>query len=393
METPADYRIDVLERFDSVDADAWDRLLACQDAPTPFMQHAYLQALQASGSATAETGWLLRLITVWQDTQLIAACPLYVKSHSYGEYVFDWAWARAYDQHGLAYFPKAVVAVPFTPVPGTRLLARDGHARQVLLQAAVDFCRDHRLSSLHVLFSSSADREACADLGLMDRQTVQFHWHNQWQNQPFADFDAFLASLSQEKRKKIRQERRRVQDAGVRFEVRQGSAITSADWDFFYRCYAQTYAEHGNPPYLRRAFFEALQTHQADHWVLFIAHRAGRAIACSLIAVQGLGTKHAVAYGRYWGALERVDCLHFEACYYQPLAWCIQHGVQRFEGGAQGEHKMARALLPTPTHSAHWLAHPQFARAVADFLERERDGVEGYLDHLAERSPFKHTDP
>jgi predicted N-acyltransferase len=358
------------------------------------MQHAYLAALHSSGSATPDTGWTPQFVTLWLDEALAAASALYIKAHSYGEYVFDWAWANAYADHGLSYFPKATCAVPFTPVPGSRLLAIDGKARQALLKAMLDVAQQHALSSVHLLFTSPHDRAACNALGLMQRQTVQFHWHNaDLQGERFDSFDTFLASLSQDKRKKIKQERRRVADAGVSFRTSVGAAISSEDWDFFYQCYERTYLEHGNAPYLSRTFFEHMQHDMPDNWVLFVAEREGNPIASSLVAVQGLGSPEAVAYGRYWGALERVDCLHFEACYYQPLSWCIANGVQRFEGGAQGEHKMARALMPVPTYSAHWLAHPAFADAVERFLERETAGVDNYLDHLAERSPFKHVEP
>jgi len=377
-----------------IPADAWDALLAQQDAPSPFMQHAYLAALHTSGSATADTGWTPQFVSLWRGDTLAAASALYIKDHSYGEYVFDWAWANAYGNHGLNYFPKATCAVPFTPVPGSRLLAIDTTARQALLQALVDLAKQCQLSSLHLLFTSPNDRAACEALGLMQRQTVQFHWDNTSpQGQCFDHFDAFLASLSQEKRKKIKQERRRVADASVTFRTSVGTAISSEDWDFFYKCYERTYLEHGNAPYLSPAFFQHMQHDMPHNWVLFVAEREGQPIASSLVAVQGLGTSNAVAYGRYWGALERVDCLHFEACYYQPLNWCIANGVQRFEGGAQGEHKMARALMPVATYSAHWLAHPAFADAVERFLERESAGVDNYLDHLAERSPFKRQNP
>lgn len=374
--------------------EAWDALLCQQDTPTPFMQHAYLMALHASDSATPATGWAPQFITLWQNNVLVAATVLYIKPHSYGEYVFDWAWANAYAQHGLSYFPKGTCAVPFTPVPGSRLLAANASARQALLEAMMQLAQQHQLSSLHLLFLSPDDQATCQALGLMPRQTVQFHWHNADLNgQRFANFDAFLGSLTQDKRKKIKQERRRVSDAGVSFRTAVGQDITTADWEFFYQCYERTYLEHGNAPYLTRAFFAHMQRHMPEHWVMFIAERADRAIASSLVAVQGLGTPNAVAYGRYWGALERVDCLHFEACYYQPLSWCIAHGVQRFEGGAQGEHKMARALMPVTTYSAHWLAHPAFADAVERYLERESAGVSHYLDHLGERSPFKRYEP
>ncbi|WP_436139549.1 GNAT family N-acetyltransferase [Acidovorax sp. LjRoot74] len=442
-----------------VDAATWNALLAQQSHPTPFLRHEYLAALHESGSATPRTGWTPRFMTLWEGDTLVAACPLYLKNHSYGEYVFDWAWASAYEQHGVPYYPKAVVAVPFTPVPGTRLLARDEAMRALLVQAVCQWCEQEGVSSVHVLFASGDDVQTSAERGLMLRHTVQFHWKNVaptlgtgvsslpqagegppaspgrgalaalgrpgggesvtptlgtgvsslppegalaalgrpggGSNQ-FTDFDHFLASLSQDKRKKIRQERRRVAEAGVRFRWSRGAEISAADWDFFYRCYERTYLEHGNPPYLTRDFFARMAAHMPEAWLLFVAERDGRPIATSLIAIGaipsgGSGQKDSnlVAYGRYWGALERVDCLHFEACYYQPLQWCIAHGVQRFEGGAQGEHKMARALLPVQATSAHWLAHPAFAEAVERFLEREGAGVEGYLQELQARSPFK----
>jgi predicted N-acyltransferase len=371
-----------------IDAAAWDSLLAAQADANPFMRHAYLQAMQASGSAVTQTGWTARILTLWRGTALQAACALYLKTHSYGEYVFDWAWADAYQRHGLPYYPKAVIAPPFTPVPGARLLARDAASRAMLLRAATAWCAQEELSSLHLLFGSEADMAACADAGLMLRHQVQFHWTNARaaDGQPFADFDAFLSSLAQDKRKKIRQERRKVADAGVRFRWVQGTDIGVADWDFFYRCYERTYLEHGNAPYLARSFFASMARDMPEHWLLFVAERDGQPIACSLVALEpGSG----VAYGRYWGALERVDCLHFEACYYQPLQWCIAQGYRRFEGGAQGEHKMARALMPVRTSSAHWLAHPAFAEAVERFLEREGQGVEHYLEELAQRTPFR----
>ncbi|HMT82228.1 MAG TPA: GNAT family N-acetyltransferase [Ottowia sp.] len=381
----------------------WNALLARQATPTPFMRAEYLAALHDSGSAVPPTGWTPRFMLLWDGDQLAAACPLYLKTHSYGEYVFDWAWANAYAEHGLAYYPKALVAVPFTPVSGTRLLARDEAARRALITAVRDWCAGHRLSSLHLLYGDAADLAACDAAGLMRRGQVQFHWTNRdpASGRPFVDFDALLAALTQDKRKKIRQERRKVAEAGVRFRWAAGADISPADWALFYRCYRRTYLEHGNAPYLTPDFFARMARELADAWVLFVAERDGHPIATSLIAVgahqSGAGGQNAshpetVAYGRYWGALERVDGLHFEACYHQPLDWCIRHGVARFEGGAQGEHKMARALLPVATHSAHWLAHPGFADAVARFLARESAGVDGYLEQLDGRSPFRRPD-
>jgi predicted N-acyltransferase len=382
-----------------VDAQAWDALLGAQPLGSPFMQHAYLAALHTSGSACADTGWDPHFITLESRGEMVAACVVYIKTHSYGEYVFDWAWANAYQQHGVPYYPKAVVAAPFTPVPGARLLARDAPSRAALVRALVHWCEVSNLSSAHLLFGADADVAACSEAGLMLRHTVQFHWNNT--HTGYVGFDDFLASLAQEKRKKIRQERRKVSDAGVTFRHAQGREISEADWDFFYRCYERTYLEHGNAPYLNRDFFRRMASTMPDNWLLFLAERAGHPIAASLIAIGSYASEVCgacghddpkmtkVAYGRYWGALERVDCLHFEACYYQPLQWCIANGYQRFEGGAQGEHKMARALLPVKTTSAHWLAHPAFADAVGRFLEREDEGIGNYLNDLTQRSPFK----
>jgi predicted N-acyltransferase len=464
-----DYVIRVVNTPLEVDARAWDALLQTQPNPSPFMRHAYLAALHASDSASPKTGWKPHFFTLHVGEELMAACAIYEKAHSYGEYVFDWAWANAYAQHGLPYYPKAVAAVPFTPVPGARLMARTPEARAALLQALLRWCAQSGMSSLHLLFVDEADATACEQAGLMLRHTVQFHWTNSAPtlpatrgslppqgahfalgrpggetsaptlpatrgSLPFHDFDTFLMSLSQEKRKKIRQERRKVLDAGVTFRWAKGRDITQADWDFFYRCYERTYLEHGNAPYLNRDFFQRMADTMPEHWLLFIAEREGQAIASSLIALDTYSTRanhqktpgdwvvpcfaqvkeepakragdteqstavpslrsenEKVAYGRYWGALERVDCLHFEACYYQPLQWCMEHGYERFEGGAQGEHKMARALLPVKTTSAHWLAHPSFADAVARFLEREGQGIDNYLDDLEQRSPLKRRD-
>jgi hypothetical protein len=368
-----------------IDAAAWNALLASQDAPTPFLRHEYLSAMHRSRSAVAETGWAPACLTVTQQGGLIAACALYLKSHSYGEYVFDWAWADAYQRHGLAYYPKLLGAVPFTPVPGSRLLAVDDAARDLLLQALVALAQQQGLSSAHLLFMSDADRAACERAGWLLREGVQFHWQNRAPD-PYADFDDFMRSLQREKRKKIVQERRRVSEAGVGYERLEGCAIDSADWDFFYRCYTLTYRAHHSTPYLTRAFFTEMALAMPEHWLMIVARREGERIAASLIALDPL---RRVAYGRYWGAVEHVPCLHFDACYYQPLAWCIAHGYRRFEGGAQGEHKMARGLLPVKTVSAHWLADQRFASAVSDFLRREGAGVGAYVDELNERNPFR----
>ncbi|MCP5272264.1 MAG: N-acetyltransferase [Burkholderiaceae bacterium] len=366
-------------------AERWDALLARQATPTPFMHHAYLAALHESGSAVAETGWTPRFVELQRGGVTVGACALYLKHHSYGEYVFDWAWADAYRRHGLAYYPKLLAAVPFTPVPGSRLLAVDDAARAALAHGLVQLAQESGVSSLHLLYPDEADRAALAAAGWLMREGVQFHW-TQDAADPAPDFATLLARLQRDKRKKIQQERRRVAEAGVVFEVHEGAAIDEALWDFFHRCYVQTYAEHHSSPYLTRDFFARMAATMPQHWVMFVATREGRRIAASLVAVDA---DRGAAWGRYWGALEHVPCLHFEACYYQPLAWCLTHGYRRFEGGAQGEHKMARGLMPVRTHSAHWLAHPRFADAVADFLDQERAGVADYVGELQARSPFK----
>ncbi|WKB52731.1 GNAT family N-acetyltransferase [Eleftheria terrae] len=375
----------VHESLADLPAGDWDRLAAASPLAGPFIRHAYLDALHRSGSATGRTGWLPRFLSVWRAGRLVAACPLYLKSHSYGEYVFDWAWARAYEDNGLDYYPKLLNAVPFTPVPGPRLLAEDGPARAVLVEAVGQLARESGVSSVHMLFVDADDSAALSAAGWMMRSTVQFHWLNR-QPQPFNDFEDFLSELQRDKRKKIQQERRRVKEAGVHFEVKQGEEIGPDDWDFFYQCYCSTYRAHHSTPYLTRDFFKRMAQSMPQHWLLFIARREGRRVAASLVAIDPAQRR---AYGRYWGGTEHIPCLHFEACYYQPLQWCIDQGYLAFEGGAQGEHKMARGLLPVQTWSAHWLSHPAFADAVARFLERERSGVDAYVDELRERNPFK----
>ena len=382
-----DYVIRVCDDPASIDASAWNALLAMQDAPTPFMRHEYLAALHVSASAVADSGWMPQWLLVERHRQLVAACALYLKTHSYGEYVFDWAWADAYRRHGLAYYPKLLGAVPFTPVPGSRLLARDDAARDLLLAAIRSLAQQSALSSAHLLFLSDADRAACERAGWMLRDGVQFHWSNRTPA-PYVDFNDFAANLQREKRKKIAQERRRVADAGVMLEAVEGAAIDGALWDFFHHCYTLTYRAHRSTPYLTRAFFAEMARTMPAHWLMFVARRGTEPIAASLIA---LDPGPRVAYGRYWGATENVPCLHFEACYYAPLAWCIERGYQRFEGGAQGEHKMARGLLPVRTSSAHWLADARFAGAVDDFLAREGADVSAYLDELRERQPFRES--
>ena len=389
LNTMEDYVIRVFDEPGAIDITEWQALLALQPEPTPFTDARYLWAMHESGSAVEETGWRFAFVTLWREGVLQAACPTWLKSHSYGEYVFDWAWAEAHERHGLPYYPKLLGAVPFTPVPGTRLLARDPAARKALAEALAQVCRQHALSSAHVLFIDEADQAAFEAAGWMIRHGVQFHWQQDGAR-PITDFTDLLSRLHREKRKKIQQEQRRVREAGVHFTVHRGDAIGEDLWDHFYRCYTITYRLHRSTPYLSRRFFTLMAQRMPDHWLMFVAHDAQGPVGCSLIA---LDPQRKVAYGRYWGAIRSIPCLHFDACYYQPLAWCLANGWQRFEGGAQGEHKMARGLMPVGTRSAHWLADPRFARAVEDFLQREGAHVGAYVDELREHSPFKAGDP
>ncbi|MFT3856510.1 MAG: GNAT family N-acetyltransferase [Aquabacterium sp.] len=392
------------DSLDEIDTAQWDEMAMAVPGGTPFLRHDVLSAFIDSGSACAETGWQARFLTLRNPQgRVMAGCPIFLKSHSYGEYVFDWAWADAHDRalrrQGQHYYPKLLSAVPFSPIPGQRLLVSphlpaEAHvaAQRTMLRTLVEACEAQQLSSAHVLFMSPRESELARHEGWLVRHGVQFHWDNRNEAQggrPYVDFDDFLASLQRDKRKKIQQERRKVRDAGVSFEVIEGLDITPADWDFFHRCYSQTYLDRGQQPYLTRAFWTLAWQAAPQAWALFIAHRGGQRMAAALLALDPV---HRIAYGRYWGALAQVSCLHFEACYYHPLAWCIAHGWQRFEGGAQGEHKLTRGLLPVPTSSAHWIRHEGLRDAIHDFIEREKHGVAGYIDELDERSPFKPQD-
>ncbi|AOY99018.1 GNAT family N-acetyltransferase [Cupriavidus sp. USMAHM13] len=384
------YEARIAEGLADIDAAAWDALVDARPGANPFLRHAFLHALHASGSAGDDSGWSPRYLTLWAaepgGERLAAAMPLYAKAHSYGEYVFDWAWADAYQRHGLRYYPKWLSAVPFTPVQGSRLLAADEHAARQLLAHALALAEQSGMSSLHVLFPTPQEAGWMAEAGMMLRQGVQFHWTNPG----YADFEAFLATLSQKKRKNIRAERRRVAEAGIGFRHLRGTEISDEDWRFFHRCYRQTYREHHSSPYLNLDFFRRIGASMPGNLLLVVAERAGSPIASALLVYDD-APAISTLYGRYWGALEHHPCLHFEASYYQPLEFCIAHGIRTFEGGAQGEHKMARGFLPVATQSAHWLAHPAFADAVERFLAQERQGIGAYLDELNERNPFART--
>lgn len=366
----------IIESLAAIPAAQWDALAG----GNPFLSHAFLIALQESGCATPETGWHAQFLTLWQDGILVGAMPLYLKSHSWGEFVFDWAWADAYQRHGLRYYPKLLDAVPFTPVTGARILAPNPELRAQLLRAALRLAQELGVSSLHCLFPEQEEALEMRQEGMMLRQGVQFHWHNPG----FADFEGYLAAMSHDKRKRIRQERRKVKEAGITFERLSGAALEETHWSFFERCYAATHLQYNSPPALNLDFFRRIGAGMPHQVLLVIASREGRPIAGALNFFSGKAL-----YGRSWGALEFHSGLHFETCYYQAIEFCIERKIGIFEGGAQGEHKLARGFLPSTTWSAHWLAHAEFARAVDDFLQRESRGVARYMDELNERNPFK----
>ena len=374
------YRTHIVSSLAEVGQSAWDALVARQERPNPFLSFAFLHALHESRSAAPETGWEPHYLCLSDGAQLAAALPLYLKHHSYGEYVFDWAWADAYRRHGFEYYPKLLSAVPFTPVTGPRLMARDEHARAALVEALVMLQDALQASSTHVLYPPAAQATQLQEAGFMLRSGVQFHWLNQ----DYRDFAEFLSTLERKKAKNIRAERRHVADAGVTLRQVRGPDINEADWRFFHACYVATYRSHHSTPYLNLDFFLRIGRDMPANLLLVLAEREGRPVASSLV----IHSEEAL-YGRYWGALEYVPALHFETAYYQPLEFCIAERIPAFEGGAQGEHKMARGFLPTRTWSAHRLAHPAFADAVERFLEREAGGIDMYLDELNERNPFR----
>ena len=374
------YRTHIVSSLSEIGQSDWDQLVQQQATPNPFLSFAFLDALHESGSACAATGWQPQFMALYDGDTLAAAMPLYVKDHSYGEYVFDWAWADAYHRNGVDYYPKLLSAIPFTPVTGPRIMAIDARARAALIEVLRATQAATQVSSTHILYPPADQVAQLAAAGYMLRRGVQFHWLNEG----YASFDAFLDTLERKKRKNIRAERRKVQEAGVTMRRVRGLDVTDAEWRFFNRCYQRTYKAHHSSPYLNLDFFQRIGRTMPENILLVLAEREGKLIAASLVI-----HNQQTLFGRYWGEVEHVPCLHFEAAYYQPLEFCIEQNIAVFEGGAQGEHKMARGFLPTETWSAHWLAHPAFADAIERFLERENGGVESYIDELNERNPFK----
>lgn len=371
--------IRVIDHIEQVAADDWNRL---NPGDNPFVRHEFLQALERSGCVQAKTGWHPQHILLEQDGELVAAAPAYLKSHSYGEYVFDWAWADAYQRAGLNYYPKLVAAVPFSPVTGPRILTTTltPSIATSMADAARTLARKTGASSMHWLFTDEQTTQALCDNGYLQRSGFQYHWSNAG----YESFDQFLGDFSSDKRKKVRRERRLVREQGVRMEVVEGAKLTEPLWNRFYEFYKSTILNHGAITYLNLEFFLDIGRQLADTIVMVLAWQGEQCIAAAL----NLKSNDAL-FGRYWGSDRHVDHLHFETCYYSAIEYCIDNGLARFEAGAQGGHKLSRGFLPTPTFSAHWLQHAEFSDAVERYLQQEQNGVDDQIQELNERAPFK----
>jgi predicted N-acyltransferase len=363
-----------------IDPAAWNAL---DGADFPFLRHEFLELAETTGSVSPDAGWTPRHLALYDGKRLRAAMPLYEKSHSWGEFVFDWAWAQAYERAGFEYYPKLVAAVPFTPAPSTRLLRADpddDEAAVALLEAAIGLAAESGCSSVHVLFPTPAELPLLERQGLLLRKDCQFHWHNRG----YAGFDDFLATFTSAKRKKARRDRRRVADAGIRFRRLRGRDMSRDDWSVIYGLIARTFMLRGSLPYFNQAFFEGLGQRLGDSILVIRAEKDDRPSAAAVFY-----DSDTTLYGRYWGSDGHYDALHFETCYYQGIDYCIETGKALFEPGTQGEHKVARGFSPVSTWSAHWLAHPEFAGAIGRYLNEEGRHVDRYIDAVDAHTPYK----
>lgn len=400
------YRMQIHSELASIPEQEWNSLVvnANNGLLHPGLRHEYLSALESSGSACPQTGWAPIHLTIHdEDDQILGAIPLYLKSHSYGEYVFDWSWAQAYERHGLAYYPKLLSAIPFTPIQGPKLLFRSKEHIPLLVSALAQFLNEcigsdspigQTVSSFHALFLTQndsehlLDAEATGEHPFMERHVVQFHWQNidALTGASFQSFDHYLNSLAQKKRKNIRAERRKATDGPIAIKRFKGTEVTQDVLSYFYQCYVNTYAEHFSTPYMTQAFFQKLLETMPENVLLIVAFEENEPVACSFFLYN-----EDRLYGRYWGSTKKIACMHFELCYYQAIEFAIEKKIQWFEGGAQGEHKMARGLNPLTMKSAHWVADPGFKQPIARFLDRERDHLTGYVGELQEHQAFKHS--
>ena len=374
--------IEVAQSLAAVAPDDWNRLSGCE---YPFLRHEFLLALEETGCVGGNTGWYPCPLLLRDDAgQLLGAMPLYRKTSSHGEFVFDWAWADAYRRAGLHYFPKLVSAVPFTPATSPRFLTGAGQepalVAAALLAGSTELARKIGASSVHVLFPTTAETGLLATAGFLSRKDCQFHWRNRG----YADFDAFLGEFTAEKRKKAKRERRRVAEAGISFLHLSGAQIDAGLWQQLMPLYASSFWRRGREPYLNEAFFTRISALLPDNVLAIVAMRSGIPVATAL-CFRSADT----LYGRYWGSEGEYHSLHFETCYYQGIEYCIEQGLQSFEPGTQGEHKISRGFVPTETWSAHWLSHPQFAAAIDQYLDRERGHIDEYIDSVRDHVPYK----
>ena len=367
-----------------VEAAEWESLCGTD---YPFLRHHFLLGLEQSGCTTAETGWQPCHLILREGEQAVAALPLYLKSHSYGEYVFDWSWSQAWQSNGLQYYPKLVSAIPFTPATGPRLCYRadldSEQAWAMAIRALEQFARQQELSSWHLLFPEQAVSDALLTHGIHQRRATQFHWFNEG----YRSFDEFLARFSSRKRKSLKRERRRVQEQGLSLQTLVGEEISAENWEQFHRFYQYTYAKRsGHGGYLTREFFTQVAAGMGSQVIMVLAHEGANAMAAALY-FRSADT----LYGRYWGCVQEFDCLHFEACYYRGIEYCIEQGISRFDPGAQGEHKIQRGFRPVETFSNHWIADPGLSAAVGDFTRRELPHTKAYLQDAASLLPFKQS--
>ncbi|MGB1139773.1 MAG: GNAT family N-acetyltransferase [Halioglobus sp.] len=384
-QTQPQFTAEFLLGLGNITAERWNALAGTD---YPFLRHEFLHGLEQTGCVSAETGWQPFHLALHRDDQLAAVMPLYLKSHSYGEYVFDWSWADAWRQNGLAYYPKLLSAIPFTPATGPRLCTAESEDERLCLDAALQAVRalasDKDLSSWHYLFPTEDISEHLLSLGLPRREATQFHWFNDG----FKDFDDFLATFNSRKRKSLKRERRIVAEQGLRLDTMTGAQISDEAWEKFYHFYQLTYAKRsGHGGYLTRDFFLDTAAGMGDQVVMVLAYHGADAVAGALYF-----RSSDTLYGRYWGCEREYDCLHFEACYYRGIEYCIEQGLSRFDPGAQGEHKIQRGFRPVTTWSNHWIADPRLAEAVADFTRREASHNTAYSEAAADYLPFRQAD-
>jgi len=376
-------KVTVHDSIADIAADDWNRVCGSE---YPFLRHEFLNLAEQTRCVSTEQGWTPRHLSIWEQGRLRAAMPLYEKSHSWGEFVFDWAWANAYEQAGLSYYPKLVSAVPFTPAASRRLLladADDKDAAGQLLEGAIDLAKQSGYSSLHLLFPTADEIGLLESAGLLARKDCQFHW----QNRGYRTFDEFLATFTAAKRKKAKRDRRRAEENGIQFRRLKGNEMDDSHWSIVHALISRTFMRRGSLPYFNEEFFKSIARQLPDNILVILAEKGIDVVAAAVFF-----DSERVLYGRYWGSDGHYDALHFETCYYQGIDYCIDTGKQVFEPGTQGEHKISRGFSPVTTWSAHWLAHPEFADAISKYLDHESRHVEHYMETMDSRSPYKSSD-